>query len=167
MRGRLRPVHMRSLGTVIGAGALLLLTACASTQPSVAPGNSGPTLTTAPSTTAPSSEPGFDSPVPPGAKEVPKEKVDAAAVPEDRPRTVWTEGDGSTIGLIAQEAGCGKATMEVTEQGPQVVRVVMVETTPKDAQVCTMDIRYPPLTAKLDAPLGERSVVLTTRQDQQ
>ncbi|GAA0244328.1 hypothetical protein GCM10010492_49500 [Saccharothrix mutabilis subsp. mutabilis] len=104
--------------------------------------------------------------MPPGAKEVPEAKVDAAAVPEDRPRTVWTEGDGSTLGLVAQEAGCGKASVEIAEQGPQVVKVVMVETTPKDAQVCTMDIRYPPLTAKLDAPLGERAVVLTTRQDQ-
>ncbi|WP_309113735.1 hypothetical protein [Saccharothrix sp.] len=157
---------MRSLGTVIGAGALLLLTACASTQPSVAPGNSGPTLTTAPSTAPSAEEPEFDSPVPPGAREVPKEKVDAAAVPEDRPRTVWTEGDGSTIGLVAQEAGCGKASVEVAEQGPQVVKVVMVETTPKESQICTMDIRYPPLTAKLDAPLGQRVVVLTTRQDQ-
>lgn len=157
---------MRSLGTVIGAGALLLLTACASTQPSVAPGNSGPTLTTEAGPAPSSEEPDFDSPVPPGAKEVPKAKVDATAVPEDRPRTVWTEGDGSTLGLVAQEAGCGKASVEIAEQGPQVVKVVMVETTPKDAQVCTMDIRYPPLTAKLDAPLGERAVVLTTRQDQ-
>ncbi|MBB5960024.1 hypothetical protein FHS29_006646 [Saccharothrix tamanrassetensis] len=160
---------MRSLGTAIGAGALLLvLTGCASTQPSVDAGSSGgPTLTTAPSSTPASSEdPEFESPVPPGAKEVPKSKLDASALPEGTPRTVWTEGDGSTLGLVGQEGGCGKASVEIAEQTAQAVKVVLVETTPKDAEVCTMDIRYPPLTAKLDAPLGERSVSLTMRQDQ-
>ncbi|RKT53409.1 hypothetical protein [Saccharothrix australiensis] len=158
---------MRSLGTAIGAGALLLvvLTGCASTQPSLDAGSGGPTLTTAPSSPSPTTEPEFESPVPPGAKEVPPDKLDASAVPEGTPRTVWSEGDGSTLGLIGQEGGCGKAGVEIAEQGPQTVKLVMVETTPADAEVCTMDIRYPPLTAQLDAPLGERSVVLSTRQD--
>ncbi len=160
---------MRSLGTAIGAGALLLvLTGCASPKPPLDAGSGGgPTLTTAPATTTPSSG---DEPVqnllPPGGKEVPPAKVDASAVPEGNPRTVWTEGDGSTLGLIGQEGGCGKASVEIAEQSAQVVKVVVVETVPKEAQACTMDIRFPPLTAKLDAPLGERLVVLSTRQDQ-
>ncbi|MEV0681601.1 hypothetical protein AB0I60_34275 [Actinosynnema sp. NPDC050436] len=161
---------MRSLGTAIGAGALLLtLVGCASTQPALDAGNGGgPTLTTSPSSPPSSSaeDPEFQSPVPPGGKEVPKAKLDATAVPEGTPRTVWTEGDGSTLGLIGQEGGCGKASVEIAEQSAQAVKVVLVETTPKDAEVCTMDIRYPPLTTKLDAPLGERPVVLTMRQDQ-
>ncbi|QFZ17536.1 hypothetical protein [Saccharothrix syringae] len=155
---------MRSLGTAVGAGALLVaLVGCASspaTAPVGAPGP-GPTLTTS----AAPEEPEFDSPVPPGAREVPKERVDAGALAEDAPKTVWTEGDGSTVGVIAQEAGCGKASVEVAEQGAEVVHVVLVETTPADQQVCTMDIRFPPMTAKLDAPLGDRRVVLTSRQD--
>ncbi|CCH29094.1 hypothetical protein ABZ816_36080 [Actinosynnema sp. NPDC047251] len=160
---------MRSLGTAIGAGALLLvLVGCASNQPALDAGNGGgPTLTTSPSNPPSSSEdPEFQSPVPPGGKEVPKAKLDASAVPEGTPQTVWTEGDGSTLGLIGQEGGCGKASVEIAEQTAQAVKVVLVETTPKDAEVCTMDIRHPPLTAKLEAPLGERSVVLSTRQDQ-
>lgn len=158
---------MRSLGTAVGAGALLVaLVGCASSSPTPVGAEGGPTLTTSasPTKSAPE-EPGFESPVPPGGVEVPEERVDASAVPEDTPKVVWTEGDGSTLGVLAQEGGCGKASVEIAAQGPDTVEVVLVETTPADQQVCTMDIRYPPLTAKLEAPLGEREVVLTTRQD--
>ncbi|MFD1146256.1 hypothetical protein [Saccharothrix hoggarensis] len=156
---------MRSLGTALGAGVLLVVLAACATSTPVGPGDSGPTLTTSAEPTSPSPEPEFESPVPPGGKEVPKGRLDATNVPEGTPTTVWTEGDGATLGVIAQEGGCGKASVEIAEQNAQVVKVVLVETTPADEQVCTMDIRYPPLTAKLDAPLGDRQVVLTTRQD--
>ncbi|MER5265748.1 hypothetical protein ABTZ99_27060 [Actinosynnema sp. NPDC002837] len=157
---------MRSLGTAIGAGVLLVVLAACATSTPVGPGN-GPTLTTSAEPTSPSvEEPEFESPVPPGGQEVPENRIDAAAVPEGNPTTTWTEGDGSVLGVIAQEAGCGKASVEIAEQNAQVVKVVLVETTPLDQPVCTMDIRYPPLTAKLDAPLGDRTVVLSTRQDQ-
>ncbi|MEU4447192.1 hypothetical protein AB0K14_37600 [Actinosynnema sp. NPDC050801] len=158
---------MRSLGTVIGAGVLLVVLAACATSTPVGPGDGGPTLTTsAAPTTSPSEDPEFDSPVPPGGKEVPKDRIDASAIPDGNPTTTWTEGDGTVLGVIAQEAGCGKASVEVAEQNAQVVKVVLVETTPLDQPVCTMDIRYPPLTAKLDAPLGDRKVVLAARQDQ-
>ncbi len=160
---------MRSLGTAIGAGVLLVVLAACATSTPVGPGNGGPTLTTSASPEATGttpSEPEFESPVPPGGREVPQARIDAAGVPEGNPTTTWTEGDGSVLGVIAQEAGCGKASVEIAEQNAEVVKVVLVETTPADQPVCTMDIRYPPLTAKLDAPLGDRTVVLTTRQDQ-
>ncbi|MFI9006214.1 hypothetical protein ACIGNX_03140 [Actinosynnema sp. NPDC053489] len=158
---------MRSLGTAVGAGVLLVVLAACATSTPVGAGNGGPTLTTSAAPASSSAEqPEFESPVPPGGKEVPAERLDASAVPEGTPTTTWTEGDGSVLGVIAQEAGCGKASVEVAEQNAQAVTVVLVETTPLDQQVCTMDIRYPPLTAKLDAPLGDRKVVLTTRQDQ-
>ncbi|XVS66235.1 hypothetical protein ACQPYE_09295 [Actinosynnema sp. CA-299493] len=158
---------MRSLGTAIGAGVLLVVLAACATSTPVGPGAGGPTLTTSAQPTSSSvEEPEFDSPVPPNGKEVPKDQLDAAAIPEGTPTTTWTEGDGSVLGVIAQEAGCGKATVEIAEQNAQVVKLVLVETTPLDQPVCTMDIRYPPLTAKLDAPLGGRTVVLSTRQDQ-
>ncbi|NUT50572.1 MAG: hypothetical protein HOV94_25180 [Saccharothrix sp.] len=158
---------MRSLGTAVGAGVLLVVLAACATSTPVGPGATGPVLTTSaePSTTP--SEPEFESPVPPGGTEVPAARLDAAAVPEGQPTTTWTEGDGTVLGVIAQEAGCGKASVEVAEQNAQAVTLVLVETTPLDQQVCTMDIRYPPLTVKLDAPLGERTVVLTTRHDQE
>ena len=158
---------MRSLGTVIGAGVLLVVLAACATSTPVGSGNGGPTLTTSAEPTSPSvEEPEFESPVPAGGKEVPEDKIDASAVPEGNPTTTWTEGDGTVLGVIAQEAGCGKASVEIAEQNAQVVKLVLVETTPLDQQVCTMDIRYPPLTTKLDAPLGDRTVVLSTRQDQ-
>ncbi|MBY8849899.1 hypothetical protein [Saccharothrix longispora] len=152
-----------TLGTALGAGALLIaLVGCSSSTPVGA--QSGPTLTTVPSSSAPASEePEFDSPVPPEGEEVPAEKI-TASVPEGTPTTVWTEEDGTVLGAIGQEGGCTRASLEITEQTAQAVKVVLVETTPADQQVCTMDIRYPPLTAKLDAPLGDRRVELSTRQ---
>ncbi|GAA3851880.1 hypothetical protein GCM10022243_16970 [Saccharothrix violaceirubra] len=157
---------MRSLGTAIGAGALLVaLAGCATSQPSVEPA-AGPALTTErPSPTPAPDQPTFDSPVPEGGKEVPPAKVDAALLPEQLPRTVWTEGDGSVLGVIGQEGGCSKASVEVAEQTSTKVKLVLVETVPKEEKMCTMDIRFPPLTAKIDAPLGDRQVVLAHRQD--
>lgn len=157
---------MRSLGTAVGAGVLLVVLAACATSTPVGSGNGGPTLTTSAAPTSPSGEPEFESPVPPGGVEVPADRVDASAVPEGNPTTTWTEGDGSVLGVIAQEAGCGKASVEVAEQNAEAVKLVLVETTPSDQPVCTMDIRFPPLTVKLDAPLGDRQVVLSTRQDQ-
>jgi hypothetical protein len=91
-------------------------------------------------------------------------QVDAAALAEDYPRSVWTEGDGTVIGAIGQEGGCSKVTLQVAEQSATSVHLDLVETLPAEQQMCTMDIRFPPLTAKLDAPLAQRTVVLTSRQ---
>lgn len=77
---------------------------------------------------------------------------------------VWTEDDGETVGVVAQEGGCGKASVEVPRQTDAQVEVVMVETIPATPQSCTMDLRYPKLTAELDAPLGDRKVVLKAEQ---
>lgn len=154
---------------VVSAGVLLLVaTACANSSPSLEAGaRPGPELTTsAPEPVPPSEEVAPAEPPPNGGVPVPAEKVDATALPEGSPRSVWTEGDGRTVGVIGQEGGCTKASLEVTEQSPTVVRIVLVETTPVKQEMCTMDIRFPPLTVNLDAPLAERQVVLTTRQEQ-
>jgi hypothetical protein len=95
---------------------------------------------------------------PAGAKLV--TKLDAAKLPEGYPRKVWTEGSGSRIGLVAQEGGCSKASVEIAEQNEQRVVLNLVESTPAKPQMCTMDIRYPSFTVTLNAPLGERTVVL-------
>jgi hypothetical protein len=76
---------------------------------------------------------------------------------------VWTEDDGATVGVVAQEGGCGKASVESAETDKQVT-VTMVETTPKEPKPCTMDLRYPKLTTELKAPLGDREVVLKSAQ---
>jgi hypothetical protein len=100
--------------------------------------------------------------VPGGAKLV--TKVDAAKLPEGYPRKVWTEGDGSRVGVTAQEGGCGKASVELTSQDPGKVVLTMIETTPATEQMCTMDMRYPVFTVNLNAPVAERTVVLDYQQ---
>lgn len=77
---------------------------------------------------------------------------------------VWTEEDGRTIGVVAQEGGCGHASVEVSAQTDARIEVHMVETEPAKQQMCTMDLRYPKLTAELDAPLGDRTVALTAEK---
>ncbi|MFD4640331.1 hypothetical protein ACFWN2_23655 [Lentzea sp. NPDC058436] len=160
---------MRHIGTVVGTGVLLLvISACGSAQ-NAAPGagGGGETLPTATSSAEPSSEvPPNTSPgeVPPDGK--PVTKLDANALPPDQPRTAWTVGDGKTVGVVGQEGGCGKASASVLEQTADAVKIELLETTPLTKQMCTMDIRFPPLTVQLSEPLGERTVVLTSRQEQ-
>lgn len=155
---------MRHIGTVVGTGVLLLvISACGSAQNASTGAGGGPTLPTAtsPSEVPPNIAPGE---VPPDGK--PVTKLDTGALTPDYPQTVWTQGDGRTVGVIAQEGGCGKASASVLEQSAAAVKIELVETTPLTKQMCTMDIRFPPLTVQLSEPLGERTVVLTSRQEQ-
>ena len=100
---------------------------------------------------------------PPGGVEVAEAKVDASALPEGYPKLVWTEADGAMVGVYGQAGGCIEATGSVTEQSAQQVVFLITETN-SGGQVCTMDLRFPPLTVKLDAPLGDRTVVLQRTQ---
>jgi hypothetical protein len=155
---------MRHIGTVVGTGVLLLvISACGSAQNAGTGAGGGPTLPTAtsPSELPPNIAPGE---IPPDGK--PVTKLDTNALSSEYPRTVWTQGDGKTVGVIAQEGGCGKASASVLEQSASVVKIELVETLPLDKQACTMDIRFPPLTVQLSEPLGERTVALTSRQEQ-
>jgi hypothetical protein len=170
--GAVRPLTMRHLAAkagTIGAGVLLLLgTACAnSPDDQVGPG-SGPSLPRATSTSAPdlpSLPPGPPPSTPPaGATAVPDAQVDASALPDGYPRMVWTEQDGRAVGAVAQEGGCGKASAEAPEQSADRVVVTLVETQPSQPQPCTMDLRYPTVNVSLDAPLGDRKVVLRAEQ---
>ena len=155
---------MRHIGTVVGTGVLLLvISACGSAQNAGTGAGGGPTLPTATSSSdvPPGIAPGE---IPPDGK--PVTKLDTNALSSEYPRTVWTQGDGKTVGVIAQEGGCGKASASVLEQSASVVKIELVETLPLDKQACTMDIRFPPLTVQLAEPLGERTVALTSRQEQ-
>jgi hypothetical protein len=159
---------MRHLGTVVGTGVLLLvISACGGAQHQGTGAGGGPTLPTAtsPSESSPGVPPGIaPGEVPPDGK--PVTKLDTSALTPEYPHTVWTQGDGRTVGVIAQEGGCGKASASVLEQSATAVKIELVETTPLTKQMCTMDIRFPPLTVQLSEPLGERTVVLTSRQEQ-
>ena len=158
-----RPLHMKRLGTVVGAGVLLLLmSACANPQESQDnAGDTRPTETSAPAETQPDRQPARTPPS--GGEKVGAGQLDTKALPKGYPVMVWTEDDGATVGVVAQEGGCGKASVESAETDAQVV-ITMVETTPKAPQACTMDLRYPKLTTELKAPLGDRKVVLKNEQ---
>ncbi|MET8761676.1 hypothetical protein [Lentzea sp. NPDC004782] len=159
---------MRHIGTVVGTGVLLLvISACGGARHQGTGAGGGPTLPTAtsPSESSPGVPPGIaPGEVPPDGK--PVTKLDTSALSPEYPHTVWTQGDGRTVGVIAQEGGCGKAGASVLEQSATAVKIELVETTPLTKQMCTMDIRFPPLTVQLSEPLGERTVVLTSRQEQ-
>ncbi|GAB3877169.1 hypothetical protein GCM10029964_025760 [Kibdelosporangium lantanae] len=60
--------------------------------------------------------------------------------------------------------GCSKASVEIAQQTDQQVALNLVESSPATQQMCTMDIRYPSFTVTLNAPLGDRTVVLIYQQ---
>jgi hypothetical protein len=153
---------MKRLGTVVGAGVLLLLmSACAGTQESQdSAGDNRPTET---STSAePDKQPARTPPS--GGQEVPAGQLDTAALPKGYPVLVWTENGGRTLGAVAQEGGCGRASLEVAAQDASQVVLTMIETVPAEPKMCTMDLRYPKLTTELEQPLDQRTVVLKNEQ---
>jgi hypothetical protein len=115
-----------------------------------------------PSVQPPDGDPMHPKP-PPGAVAVPAARVDASALPPGYPSVVWTVGDGSTVGAYGQAGGCTEASADVPEQTTQYVVVRITETT-LSAGACTMELRVPPLAVTLDAPLGDRTVILQRRQ---
>lgn len=150
----------RRIGILVGTALLALATACA--QPQSAPEQAPvPPAQSAPSDN-PDNQPGRVPPA--GSDPVPAQQIEAEALPEGYPVEAWTADGGTTIGLGAQEGGCGKASAEVAEQTADKVVVILVETTPEKAEMCTMDIRFVKVTAQLDEPLGDREVVLKSEQ---
>jgi hypothetical protein len=158
--GALRPVLLAAALT----GGVLLAAGCggtgeepplpeSSTLPTAAPPGS-PGTRPVPATPDP-----LVAAPPAGATALPAARVDAAALPAGLAPLVWTR-DSRTIGAYGRGGGCTDARLEVVEQGPErvVLRVVQFSTGPGP---CTRELIYPPLEATLDAPLGERPVVLT------
>ncbi|WP_199431769.1 hypothetical protein [Qaidamihabitans albus] len=95
---------------------------------------------------------------------VPAERIDGSALPEGHPRQVSVHGDGRRLSVTAQEGGCGRASVEVAGQTGRHVALTLVETEPAGQRACTMDMRYPVLTVRLDQPLADREVVLSSEQ---
>lgn len=131
--------------------------------PSTAPSSPGPERipTDAPPTSldrpTPAPDPLTAAP-PQGGVVVDAARVDAAGLPPGFPTLVWTRGT-DTVGVYGRAGGCTEARAEVVAQDAARVelRVVQERTSPDP---CTRELRYPPLEVRLDAPLGERRVVL-------
>jgi hypothetical protein len=156
---------MNRLGTVVGAGVLLLVVvACGNAQESqdTTVRDTRPSEVSTPTSTEPDRQPARTPPS--GAEKVPASQIDTTALPDRYPVLVWTEDDGRTVGVVAQEGGCGRAGLEVPTQDAQQVVITMVETVPGDNRPCTMDLRYPKLTTELEQPLDQRTVVLRNEQ---
>jgi hypothetical protein len=149
---------------VIGAGVLLVLAAgCAQRQPVVTAG-AGSLSTSQAVPTSGSTVPGPALPgvhLPAGAEPVPGTQVDASALPADFSRLVWTEDDGTTIGLDGEEGGCMASKATVTSQtDTRVVVQILQQHTVGSGHACPMYLRYQPLSVHLDSALGHRTVVL-------
>jgi hypothetical protein len=149
---------MRRLA-IAGAGVVLALSAACGAQTQAGSSAPKPELPSPSETTEPVLPP---EGAPAGAKLV--TKVDTSKLPEGYPRKAWTEGEGSRVGITAQEGGCSKASVEIAEQAPTQVVLNVIESNPKTEQMCTMDIRYPVFTVNLNAPLADRTLVLMYQQ---
>lgn len=153
---------MTRLTTAVGAGVLLLLgSACGSSQGTNAQPAPATSATQAPAGT-PDRQP-VRTP-PDGTTAVPATQVDYSRLPKGFPRLVWIAGDGKTLGAVAQEGGCGRASAEVSDEGADKVILTLVETQPAKPRPCTMDLRYPKVTTQLELPLGNRTVVVQHAQ---
>jgi hypothetical protein len=154
-----RPDDMRHLGTVVGAGVLMLLVAgCGSHQQGGSVAGGG--LTTSPTTgvTAPAI-PGVR--VPAGAVPVPGDQVSASSLPSAFPRIVWLEKNGTVLGLYGEVGGCFTSSATATQQTDTRVIVRLVQQEPgTGSHMCPMYLRYKPMSVPLAKPLGTRTVVL-------
>lgn len=97
-------------------------------------------------------------PMPEGVKLPPPQIEASTGLPQGHPKEALV--DGSKLIIRAQESGCEKATAELGKQTADAVTVTLVRTQPKEKMMCTMDIRYPPLTVELDDPIGKRTLIL-------
>lgn len=152
----------------------------ASTSPSSSGSNSAtasglpPGSATLPSSTVrPPGQSGVPTPPPqssapplPAPTEVPPARVDGSTLPETYKPQVAVANDGKTLQVIGQAGGCKTASAEVTAQSADQVLITLVTTYyAPNGGVCTQELRDVPLNVTLDAPLGDRRVVLEARQD--
>lgn len=91
---------------------------------------------------------------------LPAERVDTSALPRNYPRKVNLASGGDVLAVVARESDCGQAAVEIVEQNARRVVLLLTEITAARAGPCTSDIRLPTVTARLDEPLGNRTVEL-------
>jgi hypothetical protein len=169
-----RPQAMRHLGTVVGAGLLMVLAAGCTSGGAVASGGglttatsatTVPSTTTSATTTAPPTGTG-QQPIsgvhlPADATPVAGRQVNASALPAAFPRTVWVRLGGKLLGFYGEEGGCFTSGATVTQQTDTQVVVRLIQTEPgTGTHACPMYVRYKPMALTLAKPLGTRTVVL-------
>lgn len=104
--------------------------------------------------------------VPPGVTPIPKEKVDTTTLSDTYRDEAYVFGDGRDVEVFGVGGGCKEARAEVTGQSAEVVQITLVTITKQPpGTLCTQEIRQVPLTVRLDAPLGDRRLVLESREE--
>ncbi|MBW4722212.1 hypothetical protein [Saccharothrix obliqua] len=130
-------------------------------------GATGPstTPTTATGTTRPSPPPQSSAPPLPDQTAVPPERLDAGALSDAYERQAWVSADGRTVRVLSLAGGCKRASAEVAAQSADQVRITLVTTYyPPDGGACTQELYDVPVHVSLDAPLGDRLLVLEARE---
>ncbi|MDX3664088.1 hypothetical protein PV646_42965 [Streptomyces sp. ID05-26A] len=170
---------------VAAVALAVVLVGCSSGTQSSAPGSSSsgtsPTATTAPglsgtpgssgaNPTAPVQPPvsiSEEKPVvPPNVTPVAKEKVDTTSLSDTYRDEAYVFGDGRDIEVFGVGGGCKEARAEIAGQSADVVQITLVTITKQPpGTVCTQEVRQVPLTVRLDAPLGNRRLVLEAREE--
>ncbi|MCG8926460.1 hypothetical protein [Lentzea sp. CC55] len=75
-------------------------------------------------------------------------------------------GDGRDVEVFGVGGGCKEARAEVSGQSAELVQITLVTITKQSpGTVCTQEVRQVPLTVRLDAPLGNRRLVLEAREE--
>jgi hypothetical protein len=175
-------VRMRN--AVAAVALAVVLAGCSSGTQSGAPGPSGsssgaPTTgTSAPGSTgssgtnptAPAQPPvsiSEEKPViPPNVTPVAKEKVDTTSLSDTYRDEAYVFGDGRDVEVFGVGGGCKEARAEVTGQSAEIVQITLVTVTKQPpGTMCTQEVRQVPLTVRLAAPLGDRRLVLESREE--
>lgn len=137
-----------------------------SSTSSVTTGGSGTSSAQPPAATPPVTISDTAVVVPPGVQEVPKERVDAGSLSDTYRRDAYVFNDGRDIEVFGLAGGCKEAKAEVTGQSAEIVQVTLVTITRQPSgTMCTQELRQVPLTVRLDAPLGDRRLVLESREE--
>lgn len=167
--------HRWLRAAVIGTG-LLALAACGKSAAVNTADTAPSTTTVSPSAPVTGSSPGATiTVVPPPSSGTPPTSGDPApkasgptvpptqvsyVAPEAVPQTVWQQDDGKTLVVMAEEGGCTKVDAQVTKQTADEVDITLL-TVAHTQKICPQYIRDVPVAAHLDAPLGNRKVVVS------
>ncbi|MEU0879794.1 hypothetical protein ABZ345_14400 [Lentzea sp. NPDC005914] len=104
--------------------------------------------------------------VPPNVTPVAKDKVDTTSLSDTYRDEAYVFGDGRDVEVFGVGGGCKEARAEVSGQSADLVQITLVTITKQPSgTVCTQEIRQVPLTVRLDAPLGNRRLVLESREE--
>lgn len=146
-----------SPSTVVPTTGAGTASASSAVPPSQPPASPSPPVTVGPSGTV----------LPPGVTQVPKDQVDAGALPEwYQIRDVWMFDGGRSLQMYAMaNNGCAGVEAKIVDQSDAAVRIVLSSMlVPQggspDGQMCTQALEAKPVVVHLEAPLGDRTVVL-------